>query len=581
MKSYDEKIAQLIDEDKLLYIPANRIVTLVFAIICTVFVVFNLIQGEPLISALNGVVAIVMYFSYFTIIRFGTLKIAMPVVIVMLTGLIVTYILNGGHEGFGATWVLLIPLVAVYTLRPKVAIGYQLFIAALLIVAFYSPLFAYCYPYSEAIRTRLPVIYVIEVAIGILLKRNMAQSEKYKDKLLRQNIEYKEKAEAASKAKSDFLANMSHEIRTPINAILGNDELILRESKEADALEYAKNIKTSSKALLALINDILDFSKIESGKLSIFPVEYKLDSLLRDSCNLVIMRAADKGLKLQTEVEFAAPSVLLGDEIRIRQICTNLLTNAIKYTESGFVKLNVYTTIGEKELINLVIEVQDSGIGISKNNLKYLFDSFSRIEEKSHRDIEGSGLGLAITKQLVDLMNGSIQVESILGKGTTFKVVLPQKIISANPIGEFKLFANEELPAYHENFQAPDAKILVVDDVSMNLKVFVGLLKRTLVQIDTAISGEECIKKASEKKYDLIFLDHMMPNMDGIETFQKLQAMGTVNQNTPTIMLTANAIEGAKERYLGEGFCNYLSKPIHADQLEKMIQEYLPRNLIK
>lgn len=581
MKTSDETLSKLIDENKLVYIPAMRIVTFVFAVICTAFIAVNILQNEPLIAALNGVIGAILFFSYFTILKFNTLKIATPVVLVMFTILAVTYLVNGGHEGFGITWIVLIPLLAVYCLRPKLAIIYPLFIAAVLFIALYTPLYEYCYQYPESVRTRFPIIYITEIAMAILLKRNMNQSEKYKDQLLRQNIEYKEKAIAASKAKSDFLANMSHEIRTPINAILGNDELILRESKEEDTLDYAKNIKSSSKALLALINDILDFSKIESGKLSIIPVEYNLSTLLSDTYNLLAMRAQEKGLLLKTEVEKIAPSIMFGDEVRIRQICVNLLTNAIKYTKTGEVILKVYTSLGEKELINLVIEVQDTGIGISENNLKYLFNSFNRIDEKKNRNIEGSGLGLAITKQLVELMNGSIQVESILGKGSTFKVTLPQQIVSAEPIGDFKVSSHEDQPKYRENFHAPEAKILVVDDVNMNLKVFAGLLKKTQIQVYTAISGEECLKKVNEEKYDIIFLDHMMPNMDGIETYRAMQAMDTPNSGTPVIMLTANALEGAKEQYMSEGFSNYLSKPIHADQLEKMIQDYLPKHLIK
>jgi len=581
MMDKEENLSALIDEEKLTYFPAMKIVCLVFAIICTIYILINLIQREPLLAGLNGGIGLIMFFSFFTIIRFETLKVATPIMLLMLTVLTVYYIICGGHEGFGITWVLLIPFISAYCIHTKLAIWYLSFIALILVGAFYTPLFHYCYQYTESVQIRLPMIYIAEAAICLLMKRNMALSEKLKDKLLSQNIQYKNKAEAASKAKSDFLANMSHEIRTPINAILGNDELILRESKETDIQDYAKNIKSSSKALLALINDILDFSKIESGKLNILPVEYNLASLLTDVHNMVVMRAEEKGLTLKTQVEKIAPSALLGDEVRIRQICVNLLTNAVKYTKTGGVTMNVYTSLGQKEMMNLIIEVQDTGIGISECNQKYLFDSFCRIDEKQNRNIEGSGLGLAITKQLVDLMDGTIQVQSQLGHGSTFKVVLPQKIVSASPIGEFTATSHDEHPQYKEQFHAPDARVLVVDDVSMNLKVFSGLLKKTQIQVDTAISGEECLKKISEREYDIIFLDHMMPNMDGIETFRAMQALSTFNSKTPVIMLTANALEGAREQYMSEGFTNYLSKPIHADQLEKMILNYLPKELIK
>lgn len=580
MSSSDQNFSKLTNDDWIMYIPAMRIVTLVFAIICTTFIAVNLMQGEPLIAAINGGIALIMFFCYFTIIRFDTLKFATPITLLMLTIITLTYIINGGHEGFGVTWIVLVPLISVYCFHTKLAIAFPLFIAAILGIAFFTPIYEFCYQYPESVRVRFPFIYTAEVAIAILLKRNFHLNKNYMDHLLRQNIQYKERAEAASKAKSDFLANMSHEIRTPINAILGNDELILRESKETDCLEYAKNIKSSSKALLALINDILDFSKIESGKLSIIPVEYNLATLVKESCNLIATRAENKGLELKTDIERAAPSVLLGDEIRIRQICSNLLTNAIKYTKSGSVTLRVYTTIGEKDLINLIIEVQDTGVGISETNLKFLFDSFSRIDERLHRNIEGTGLGLAITKQLVELMDGTIQVESIVGRGSIFKVCLPQKIISAQPIGDFSLNVQEEEPTYHENFHAPNARILVVDDVNMNLKVFAGLLKKTEVKIDSVLSGEECLKIVRENKYDLIFLDHMMPKMDGIETFRLMRSLENLNHDTPVIMLTANALEGAREQYLGEGFVDYLSKPVHGEQLEKMVLKYLPQSLI-
>lgn len=581
MPQTSDDIEHLIDDNKLHYIPALKIVSIVFAVICTAFVPINIMQNEPEIAVLNGIIAIVMYFSFFTIIKFETIKVAGPSVFTMLTILSIAYFITGGHEGFGITWILLIPILAAYCLRLKSTIIYQAFMLLIMVLALHCPLQEYCYPFSEAVRVRFPVIFLAEAAVAILLKINMTKSELYKDQLIRQNINYKKKAEAANKAKSDFLANMSHEIRTPINAILGNDELILRESTEKDILDYAKNIKNSSKSLLALINDILDFSKIESGKQSIIPVEYKPDTLFNDSYNLVSMRAAEKNLAFTVDIDDRIPSILFGDEIRIRQICANLLTNAVKYTKSGSILFKTYAERTKQDWINLVIEVKDSGIGISKENQEHIFDSFLRVDEKKNKNIEGTGLGLVITKQLVMLMQGRIDVDSTLGKGSTFCVRIPQRVISQDPIGKKNFETVQSEPAYKEQFHAPQGKVLVVDDVAMNLKVFTGLLKRTQIQIDTALSGMECIKLVAKNKYNIIFLDHMMPEMDGIETFDTMRIMtNSLNKDTPVIMLTANAIEGAKAEYLSAGFADYLSKPIHSDQLEQMILKYLPKELI-
>lgn len=400
------------------------------------------------------------------------------------------------------------------------------------------------------------------------------------DRTIEENM--KNEVIEANKAKSNFLANMSHEIRTPINAVLGIDELIIRESSEKEIVDYARNIQASGKALLSIINDILDFSKIESGKMELVPVEYQISSLLNDCYNMIVMRAAEKNLFYEIQVDEKLPSILLGDEVRIRQIIVNLLTNAVKYTPSGGITLCAsYRRIADDKIL-LVVEVRDTGIGISKEEQGKLFKSFQRIDEKKNRNIEGTGLGLTITKQLITLMGGRIEVESEYGKGSVFRVELPQKICSDTPIGHFDTGAKEDNAVYTESFHAPDAKILVTDDVAMNLKVFAGLLKRTQIQIDMAGSGRECIEKLHHQSYDMVFLDHLMPEMDGIETIREWKrSYSAINKDIPIIMLTANAIEGAKEGYLAEGFTDYLTKPIRSELLEEMICKYLPDRLIQ
>lgn len=393
----------------------------------------------------------------------------------------------------------------------------------------------------------------------------------------------KQQAILASQSKVQFLANMSHEIRTPINAVLGMDEMILRESKSGNITEYAQDIQSAGRSLLSLINDILDFSKIESGKMEILPVEYDLASVLNDCYHMIAMRAREKNLELHVENDPLLPSRLYGDEVRIRQIITNLLTNGVKYTEQGHVTLQM---TGERsgDYINLRVAVKDTGIGIAEENMKKLFDSFQRVEEIRNRNIEGTGLGLAITKQLVELMDGRIWVESQYGKGSVFYVEFPQKIISDEEIGDFaeRYRKNmEKMKDYKESFIAPEARLLVVDDVPMNLKVIQGLLKSTEIQIETAESGKQCLDMIKRKTYHLIMLDHMMPEMDGIETLHRMMEMEDYpSKDAKVIMLTANAIMGAKEEYLSEGFCDYLSKPVRANELEEMVSKHLPPEMV-
>ena len=391
-------------------------------------------------------------------------------------------------------------------------------------------------------------------------------------------------ADSANKAKSEFLSNMSHEIRTPINAIMGMDEMIIRESKDRNILEYADNLKNAARTLLGLVNDILDFSKIEAGKMEIIPVEYHVSSLLNDLVNMIQTRAKKKGLDFRIHVSSNMPSVLFGDEIRIKQIITNILTNAVKYTEEGGVTLNVTSRAIDYERIYFCVSVNDTGIGIKKEDIDKLYNAFERIEEKRNRTIEGTGLGMNITQKLLKLMNSKLHVESIYGKGSTFGFQIEQRVMNHEPIGDFQEDYKRSLnqhDEYHESFTAPDAIILVVDDTVMNLTVVKGLLKQTKIHIETALNGEECLKMVTHKKYDIIFLDHRMPGMDGIETLQAMKEMtDNLNKDTPVISLTANAISGAREQYISAGFQDYLTKPINYSQLEKLIVKYLPKEKI-
>lgn len=391
-------------------------------------------------------------------------------------------------------------------------------------------------------------------------------------------------AEQANIAKSDFLANMSHEIRTPINSILGLNEMILRECEDPVIRGYAQDIASAGHGLLALINDILDFSKIEAGKMEIVPAVYDVASLLNDISNMISSRAKAKNLEFIIDVDTKLPSRLKGDKNRIQQVILNLLSNAVKYTNEGFVRFSLKQTDWNKDFMTLFIEVQDSGIGIKEENLGNLFNSFARFDLNRNRNIEGSGLGLAITKKLVGVMAGKINVKSKYGHGSTFTVEIPQQIVDFAPIGNFKEKFEKfkfEQKKHRETFTAPNAKILIVDDNAMNLHVAKSLIKQTLIDVTLCSSGKECIELVKKEKYDIIFLDHMMPEMDGIETLKALKSLErNCSADSPVVALTANAIVGVKEMYLSAGFADYISKPIDVKNFENIIKKYLPQSKI-
>ncbi len=392
-----------------------------------------------------------------------------------------------------------------------------------------------------------------------------------------------EDATAAAAAKSSFLANMSHEIRTPINAVLGMNEMILREAQDEEVRAYAQNIQSAGTALLSLINDILDISKIESGKMELMKEKYQLGMLLYDLLLVIQPRAEAKNLQLILDIDENIPNELYGDEVRIRQIITNILTNAVKYTEKGSVTLRVKMERKDARHILLKVAVKDTGIGI-KESKEVLFASFQRGNDLRAHHIEGTGLGLSITQQLLVMMGSNLEMESVYGKGSIFSFDLVQTVVKDVPMGDFKEVFKKRLSQeqkYHESFQAPDASVLVVDDNVMNLKVVKSLLKQTLVQIDTAEDGVGCLEKCAHNHYDLILMDHLMPHMDGVEAFHRLRAdKKGINYQTPVIILTANAVAGMKQQYLEEGFNGFLSKPVQAELLEETLRQYLPEDLV-
>ena len=398
--------------------------------------------------------------------------------------------------------------------------------------------------------------------------------------------EVAEQANQANEAKSYFLSTMSHDIRTPMNAILGLNEMVLRDSHDDVIVGYSESIKTAGNTLLGIINDVLDFSKIEAGRMDIINVDYSFVSVLNDLMNMVQKKAEDKGLAFNMDIDREIPSVLNGDEIRIKQVITNILSNAVKYTKEGSVSFSVgYKNIPDKpDSIILTISVADTGIGIKSEDMDKLFKAFERIEEKKNRNIEGTGLGMTIAQSFLTMMGSHLHAESVYGEGSVFSFDIEQTVVKREPIGDYKeafIRSLKERRNYREKFIAPGTDVLVVDDNPVNLTVFTSLLKRSQITIDTCESGDEAIVLYKNKHYDVIFLDHMMPNKDGIETLTEMHGLqGTPNDKTPVVCLTANAISGMRKMYINAGFDDYITKPIDPDRLEATLLQFLPKDKV-
>ncbi|WP_051226755.1 ATP-binding response regulator [Butyrivibrio sp. MC2013] len=390
--------------------------------------------------------------------------------------------------------------------------------------------------------------------------------------------------ERATRIKDNFLISITHEVRTPINTMLGMNELILRKSDNDEVRECAENAVEAGNTLLSLVNDLLDLSKVESGTQEIVNAEYEPASLINDCYNMISDRAASKGLEFTIICEETIPSLLKGDMIRIRQVMINMLTNAVKYTDKGSIIMEVRgREIGEGR-VNFIIKVSDTGIGIREEDLPKVFEKFGRADLPRNRSIEGTGLGMPLSKGLCQAMNGDIEVMSTFGKGSIFIATIPQEVVDPTPLGTFKIGGEHKniAPMKYHLFNAPKAKILIVDDTKLNLKLIKKLLEPTQVQVTTAESGPKALSLLEEEEYDLIFMDHLMPDMDGIETYKLFkESNSSFNKNTPVIMLTANAMRGMKEEYLAMGFDDYLGKPVIGEKLEQMIIKWLPADLIE
>ncbi len=521
-------------------------------------------------------------FKYDKVQFFAKLAGALLILVIMP----MTFITSGGMNGGAPMWFIFVALFVSLIIIGKmrwVLLGIlMLVICGCYYIQYYHPELMTPHTEEMAFKDSLISVLMITLLLCLLVRYEiLILKEAY-----RRAEEQRKEIDELNKSQSKFFSSMSHEIRTPINTIIGLNEMILRENISDEVAEDANNVRSASKILLHLINDILDMSKFESGKMELTPGNYDIGKMISEIVGMFWMRTKEKGLEFHVDVDPDLPMELYGDEVRIEQILINVLNNAIKYTMEGSVKLSIqYRRLDEKRC-QIIYSVTDTGIGIKKESIPYLFTAFKRIDENENKHIEGTGLGLSIVKQLVELMNGTISVNSVYTKGTTFIITIPQEIAGDEKvrIGKVDIEKNNEEKrhlAYHSRFEAPEARILAVDDNASNLLVLTKLLKATGMNIDTVQSGRQALEKTMVNEYDLIFLDHMMPEMNGIECFHAIKSqVGGVNRDTKVVILTANADSESKAMYVREGFDGYLVKPTSGEKLEKECMRLLPKDMV-
>ena len=579
-----------------------NIITIVGLIGGIITIPFNIINGMSgiltaviFVSVIIDAVCIYMA-NYMNRLKNSTIAVCFVVGIALFP---VMFFVTGGINSGMVCWFSM-GLIFIFMLLDGMDFLFMLLTDVAIIIGCY--VISYYHPeYVVSLQTKRSVFFdvvqsmmISAFALGSIIKFQKSIYEKLyrqaainNDDLLEKTLQAKKaekQAQTATEAKSNFLANMSHEIRTPINTIMGMDEMILRETSEKVVEEYALDIKTASQNLLSLINDILDITKIESGKMGIVKGEYDFMSLMHDVLNNIVLRAKEKNLELKLNIASNIPCNMLGDDIRIKQVLTNIITNAVKYTQEGYIEITTTCKKSFGEYVELTFSVKDTGIGIKPEDIKRMFESFERLEVNRNRNIEGAGLGMTITQNLLKMMGSTLNVDSTYGEGSTFSFTISQEVVNPEPIGDFEqklkqLTSNYE---YSTSFEAPNATFLVVDDNAMNRKVFVALLRDSKVKVVEAENGYDCLQLIKNQHFDMIFLDHMMPGMDGVETFKAMARLeGNKCLGTPVIALTANAIAGAKERYLTLGFHGFLSKPVVPAQLEKTIRDFLPESLLE
>lgn len=531
---------------------------------------------DSVILGLNFGIAVLSFVLLFYAYKSGRYQFCYVVTIITIFLVMFPYLFfkSGGYKGGMVSFYIFGILFTVFMLEGKAmfftAFTEMVVYIVTIMIAYQNPqMVVWFSSEKEVVMDLLIGFCASSISVAAVMYLHFRMYNKQQEILEEARIE----AQSANKAKSAFLANMSHEIRTPINVMLGMNEMILRESESKEIRQYAKSIERSGGYLISLINNILDISRIESGKMEIEEGKYELRQLLDEVMLIAEKQAEQKSLKMNLIFDKTLPAYLIGDVIHIKQILLNLINNAVKYTKEGQIDIKVSKNAEETKLI---FEVKDTGIGIKEENLPVLFDAFMRVDSKKNKKIKGTGLGLAIAKQLAEQMDGMIWVESVYGKGSSFFVQLPMKKVSDGKISNVEWKETDERK--RRSFVAPQAKILIVDDNPENLMVTRSLLKRTAVFVDTAASGEECVHKVRQNVYDLILLDYMMPQMDGIDTIRELKK--DVQFHIPVIALTADVTKGIEQTFLREGFCAYLSKPVMWSKLEDLLMKYLRDDLV-
>lgn len=534
----------------------------------------------------TGSIAFLVTFGLSYKFRFGKNILFLSLLMMNLVLMPISFMTSGGAESGNPMWMML-GLVFIFMFLDGWRFYFLLIVSILIditmfILGVYRPELVTKLDSGELVRQDVAVSLIISAfIIGAAFRFQNTLYNKER-KLAKERAE---EIEELSNSRSLFFANMSHEIRTPINTILGLNEMILRDAISDEVAENAMNVQSAGKLLLSLINDILDISKIESGKMEIVPAQYETAAMFSDIVNIIWIRASRKKLDFKVDIDEELPSMLYGDEGRLKQVIINILTNAVKYTEKGSIVLTVKSERTEGNKVRLKIAVSDTGIGIRREDFESIFTVFKRADSGKTKKIEGTGLGLAISKQLIDMMNGTISVDSIYQKGSCFTVTVDQQIVNEAPVGSVRYMIKRDITdkkIYKQSFEAPNAEVLIVDDNEMNLIVARKLLRDTKISVDTALSGRECLEKTRRKFYHVILMDHMMPEMDGEETLKLLRSrVDGFCQKTPVIAVTAHVMSNASEFYESKGFDGYLAKPISGALLEAAMQKFLPAELIE